>query len=356
MSIPRIRCLTAAAVMMTAALPFRIPLQEPLFAEPQAGGSEPSGYSVSIGASVEPKRVPLNRPVTVTVRLTWEGALDSVVIGEATDPALSNLEVVGTSTRNATEGTTGGSRSVKEIQYTLRPKSLGMGYIDSVAVAYQDLKSGATHVMRTGRLSVEAVQPVPEKARGKGRWWLILLAVCFCAGAAGGAALYRRSRTRQPAASAQPAAPTIEETALETIRTCLGENRDDPSAAFQGVSKAFRQYLSQKFGVSALEATTPDLIAALRGATGDETMLRRCEAFLEKADVIKFSGRQAPPHELDDAVSAAQSLLEFKLAEEQARLQRASEEATRRQADETLNPIRRLIRRWFRPWTNPSKH
>jgi hypothetical protein len=306
----------------------------------------PAGTGVSLSASVEPKRVPLNRTAELTVRLTWEGALDSLMISEVEEPVLSNLEITGTSTSNRVEGTAGGSKSVKEIAYTFRPKSLGMGYIDSIRVAYEDLRSGVVHQLRTQRLSVEVVDPLPETG-GRSRLWLwAALIVCFAAGVLGGAAFFLKSRARKPHEAA-PVPKPAEETFLESLKVSIGPG--DPGSgnsreAFAPLSKLFRQYLSEKFKIAGLEATTQELIHALRQSGVEDGLLRKCKAFFEKADVIKFSGQKASQAEFDDAYTTVESVLESKLAEERLREQALREEALK-QAREKGGWLKRLIRR-----------
>jgi hypothetical protein len=307
----------------------------------RAGAAE--GYSVTLGATIEPKRVPLNRTASLTVRLSWEGALDSVLVGEVVDPALSNLEIAGTSVTNRTVGTATGVQSIKEIVYLLRPKSLGMGYIDSLAVAYQDLKAGVLHTLKTPRLAVEAVQSVPERTGHSKLWLWIFLIAGFLAGTLGGAALFLRSKIRKPAEPEQ-VQRLLEETTLDELKGTGALHADDREGAFAALSKLFRQYLAAKYGIQALEATTPDLLAALGRAELDASLLRRCEAFFEKADLIKFSGQKASPQELDEAYTAVESVLESKCLEEQLRL-RGEREAALRQRRENRNPIQRIIRR-----------
>ena len=302
-----------------------------------------AGYSVTLSASVEPKRVPLNRTAGLTVRLTWEGALDSLVIGEVEEPALSNLEVAGTSTSNRVEGTESGFRSVKEIAYTLKPKSLGMGYIDSIRVSYEDRRSGVVHQIKTQRLSVEAVDPVPE-SKGVSRLWMwALLIVCFAAGTLGGAAFFLKSKTRKPQETA-PAPRLAEETFLESLKAASGANEESRHEALVPLSKLFRQYLSEKFLIPALEATTRELLGALRNSGVEEGLLRKCETFFEKADVIKFSGQKATQAEFDAAYTTVESVLESKLAEERLRIQ-SLREAALKQVEQKGNWFRRLIRR-----------
>jgi hypothetical protein len=306
---------------------------------PQPSAS--AGYSVTLGAFIEPKQVPVNRTAILTLRLTWEGALDSVVVGEVFEPILSNLEITGTSTSNKVVGTQTGTQSIKEIRYTLKPKSLGMGYIDSVRVNYEDRKAGVVHQLKTQRLSVEAIDPVPEKQGGSRLWLWAILFICFITGTFGGAMAFLKSRKRKPRETA-PIQKPAEETYLDSLKEKVdlqSENRQD---AFVTLSKLFRQYLSDKFGIAALEATTKELLGTLRNSGVEENLLRKCEAIFEKADVIKFSGRKASQAELEEAYTTVESVFESKLAEERLQLQRVQEEALR-QAREKGNWLKRIF-------------
>jgi hypothetical protein len=289
-----------------------------------------TGYSVTLGASVEPKRVPLNRNTALTIRLTWEGALDSIVVGEVAEPVLSNLEITGTSTSNRVVGTQTGPQSVKEITYMLRPKSLGMGYVDSIRVIYEDRKAGVVHQLKTQRLSAEAVDPIPEKQGGSRIWVWLLLTACFAAGAAGGVALFQKSKRRKTQEAVPPPKPA-EETYLVSLKEKVDLKSENLQDAFVALSKLFRRYLSEKFGVSALEATTKELPGMLQNSGMEENLLRKCQAIFEKADVIKFSGRKASQAELDEAYTTVESVFESKLAEERLRLQKIQEEALRKE-------------------------
>jgi hypothetical protein len=303
------------------------------------------GAAVTLGASLDATAVPLNRAVVLTVRLSWEGALDSVLIGEVSDPVLTNLEITGTSTSNRTVGTAEGASSVKEIAYTLRPKSLGMGYIDSLTVTVRDLKAGADRLMRTPRLSVMAVEPVPEKSGKSGLPAGILIAAFFLAGAAAGVTQWRRSR-RGKRETPQPAEPPAEQRFLASLKETVRLHGDSREDAFASLSKLFRQYLSEKYGVPALEATTRELIGSLQAAGAEEGLLRKCESFFGRADEVKFSGRKASQAELDEAYTVVESVFESNLVEAQLRMQKDSEESMK-QTVRSGGPVRRFLRRIF---------
>lgn len=316
-----------------------------LIATGLSGQTEP-GSAVTLRASLDSTAVPLNRTVTLTVRLSWEGPLDSVLIGEAADPVLSNLEITGTSASNRTVGTADGAASVKEIAYTLRPLSLGMGYIDSLTVTVRDLKAGTDRRMTAPRLSVTAVAPVPVKSGNRGLLTWLMLGAIFAAGAAAGVRVWKKRAGRQAAETPKTAEPPLEERYLNTLKETVRLHGDQREDAFASLSRLFRQYLSEKYKVPALEATTAELIASLRTAGEEEALARKCESFFGRADEVKFSGRKASQDELDESYTIVESLFESKLVEAQLRM-RKEQEAPAKQDTRTGGPFRRLIRRIF---------
>ncbi len=303
------------------------------------------GSAVTLGAFLDSTAVPLNRTVTLTVRLSWEGPLDSVLIGEVRDPVLSNLEITGTSASNRTVGTADGAASVKEITYTLKPNSLGMGYIDSLTVTVRDLKAGTDRRMTAPRLSVTAVAPIPVKSGRPGLLTWLMIGALFAAGAAAGVRVWKRAGRRAPE-TRETAEPPLEERYLNTLKETVRLHGDQREDAFASLSRLFRQYLSEKYKVPALEATTRELITSLQTAGADEALARKCESFFGRADEVKFSGRKASQDELDESYTIVESLFESKLVETQLRMQK-EQEAPRKQDTRTGGPFRRLIRRIF---------
>jgi hypothetical protein len=304
------------------------------------------GSSISLGASLDSSAVPLNRTVVLTVRLSWEGSLDSVLIGEVSDPVLTNLEIAGTATANKTVGTADGASSVKEIAYTLRPKSLGMAYIDSLTVTVRDLKAGTDRAMRTPRLSVMAVAPVREKSGKPGILAGLLIAFFFLAGASAGIALWIRSRGRAAAPASEPAEKPVEERYLAALKETVALHGDGREDAYASLARLFRLYLAETAGVPALEATTRELIASLKAAGADEGLTRRCESFFGGADEVKFSGRQASQSELEEAYTVVESVFESRLVEAQLKA-RMEGEASSKQSERSGGPVRRFLRRIF---------
>lgn len=298
------------------------------------------GYSVRISASINPQRVPLNAIATLTVQLICEGALDSIQIASIEEPVISNLEIIGTASGDRVLGGPGGKQSIREIAYTLRPKSLGMAYIESVQIQYEDKTVGTLRELRTPRLAVEVIEALPEK-KGKSLFWLLPLVTAFLIlGIFLGIRVFQHRKSSLPQPQEEP---LLEERYFSELKVIREKASQDLSEGFSLLSKLFRKYLAEKFHISALETTTSELVASLSGLDVKEEHVRQIEEFFAKADVIKFSGQPISSTEFDQAYTRVESFIEFQLEEEKARIQKEKEMLLQSQQKQNwLSRLRRI--------------
>ena len=296
----------------------------------QASSAVGSGWNetkVSLSAFIEPKRVPLNRSVVFTVQVAWEGDLDLIEIGDIEEPLLSNFDVVGTASANRVIGASGGQRAIKEIAYTLRPRTLGMAYVEPAGLSYEDKRTGKSHALMTQRIGVEVVSPVPEPGEGVG-WWVWVAVGVGVVG--GGVALvsWMRRRSVGPEEETE-VVRVVEEAYLDALKQTVDLKTQDRREAFASLTKLFRGYLAEKYRIPALEATTEELLRTLAEAELDEGLIRRGEVLFSKADVVKFSGQDATQAELEEAYTTVETILESDLARAIERM-REVEEASKK--------------------------
>lgn len=284
---------------------------------------------VSISTRVEPNRIPLNRTLRYIIQITWEGNLDEIEIGDLEEPLLSNFDVIGTSSANrVTEGVTG-KKAIKEIAYTLQPKTLGMGYVESVAVSYENTQTGKTHFLQTERVAVEVISPIPE-VNGKRSLWFLIVACMLLAGGILGF-LYVRRRQSEKKDKEEEIERIIEEVFLEELKDSINLKEKDRRETFSILTKLFRRYLSEKYHISALEATTAELVKILTEEGLDEDLIHKCETLFNKADVVKFSGQDASQAELDEAYTTVETILESHLLKSREQIQKMEEEQGKKQ-------------------------
>jgi hypothetical protein len=281
---------------------------------------------VSVSSIIQSNRVPLNRTVDFTIRVAWEGPVEAVELGDLIDPVFSNLEVAGSSSSNRVSGIPGGQSSIKDVVYTLKPKTLGMAYIDPASLSYTDRNTGLVHSLRTRRMSVEAVSPVPEKGGGSGLWFRIFFGAMFAAGIAFGGWLFVRQKKLRAVHETTVPTPIMEENFLGLLKSTVDLAGPGRRESFSALSKLFRRYLAERFRINAASATTPDLVLMLAEKGADESLVRKCESVLSKADVVQFSGKDATQAELDEAYTFVETVLEARLAEERTRLAQAKVE------------------------------
>jgi len=131
---------------------------------------------IRVSAFAEQSTVPLNRTVPVTIRLEWQGDLDRYEIIEVENLTAQNFEVVGNSSANRVAVVDGRNLSVHDFQYTLRPMSLGMGYVNGLTVRYADAGNGKQYRLFTNRVEIRVVDPVAEPGAHD---WLYYLAAAL---------------------------------------------------------------------------------------------------------------------------------------------------------------------------------
>jgi hypothetical protein len=270
--------------------------------------------SVSLSASIEQRTVPLNRTVLLKIQISWEGNLDQVAIGQVTEPVLSNLEIVGTTASNRVLALASGQRAIKEVAYTLKPKALGMAYVEPVTLSYEDRSSNQVENLKTQRLSVEVVSPVPDKQAGvpTGVYWVLGgLALILCAAGV----VFIWGGRRRPRLT--PPAPVLllEESYLNQLRADGGAQPASTAEGFARLSRLLRRYLAARYGVPALEVTTQELVAELPQSGLPEDLVTRCTTLLTTADVVKFSGQEVSAAEFQLAYATVETVLERNLAE-----------------------------------------
>jgi len=270
--------------------------------------------TVTLSTSISTKEIPLNRTACLTVKLVWEGNIDYIEMKEIEEPILSNLKIVGSSASNKTMDSAQGIRSVKEISYILQPQSLGMGYVETVGVSYKDKLSGKIYHLKTERIGIEAVSAVPEKGKVQLSWLWITAGLTLIAGVA--LVIYYFYKRRTNSEETEEEIQIIEEKYLNELKDKVDLSSGDKSEQFIILSRIFRKYLSEKYGISALETTTDELLNFLSSEKLEESLLKKSEILFSKADVVKFSGKNATQAEFDEAYTTVETILETYLNRE----------------------------------------
>ncbi|OGF63298.1 MAG: hypothetical protein A2Y62_00505 [Candidatus Fischerbacteria bacterium RBG_13_37_8] len=269
------------------------------------------GYKPKIVLSMQVShtKVALNRTVDLKAVLSWIGEMDRFSIVEVENPLLSNFEIAGTSSSSRSEVKGGETHIFKEYVYTLKPKELGMGYVDVVNVRVRDNTLGNNEDLTTQRIPVEVIDPIPEKGKLKLPWYYIIPAILILIIAVGGLLLYRRKKERERQQKVEPPPPTELEY-LENLRNQFNLDQPNLHDDFFGLSRLLRRYLSAKFSIRALELTTDDVAAALESTALDTNQLANVKRMLLRCDEIKFSGTEGTREELMQFYTLFEGMLE----------------------------------------------
>jgi len=154
-----------------------------------------------------------------------------------------------------------------------------------------------------------ALIPFPRPA-----WAWGLLGLLAAAALGGGAYGWWRWRGRDEDGPDAPEAESAYEAASARLRRLERRHPSGPEAAkafYVDLTEALRVYLVRRVGVRALEQTTAEVVAALRRRPEvHEETIRRLQAVLEQADLVKFADAQPSPAESRSVLDDAQAVLD----------------------------------------------
>lgn len=291
----------------------------------------PTGGEIRLSASVDQTQVPLNRTVSFTVQLQWTGDLDKYEIHQFDNPLLENFEIVENSSANRVANVNGETRAIQEYEYTLKPKSLGMGYVEGLIITYTDMGNDKEYRLTTNRIDVKVTDPLPEPGSKSWILWVILIfvlvivVVIFIRQAAKKKAEKKRQAELEAAASVP-----LEEQYLEKLKDAVDLSSPDLNVGdgFARLSRLLRLFLAEKFHVAGLEATTEDVITELHNKDLDDRFVNETAESLKKADLIKFSGGAGEKSDLERMYTLIESSLQKSLRGELVKVLDTPQEET----------------------------
>ncbi len=257
---------------------------------------------IKLSAKVEQSDVPMNRTVDVVFTLEWYGDLDRYEIFPFDNPILNNFEIVANSSANKVTTKQGKSFATHEYTFTLKPQSLGMGYVESVIIRYTDLKLDTDLTLTTNRIEIKVTDPVAEPGDKTWLIWLALGIVLVIAAVYLVINLSKRKAEKQALKEeeAERNRP-VEKKLLEELKAAV--NLNDPALdVMNGINltvKILKRFLNEKFEIMVGSKPTEDIIKELKNSNIDQSFCNDIEQILVTADVLKFSGNQASKQELE---------------------------------------------------------
>ncbi|MBN1271453.1 MAG: hypothetical protein JXB26_04210 [Candidatus Aminicenantes bacterium] len=269
------------------------------------------GDGLCLSGRVDKTQVPLNRTLELMVSLSWTGNPDDYFIVRFEDPLLTNFEITGTTTSKRSATSAGTNTIFNDFIYTLRPKELGMGYIESAAVTVRKKDTEEDATLATRRIPVEVVNPLHERENGRlfspfliGG--IILLALILTALIMTVKKIKSRPLPEEPK-------PPLETIYLERLHSSVDSSRPDLKEDFSLLSRLIRNYLAEKFSLAAREATTASLVKQLERTSLKENQVSNLADILHRTDEITFSGTQGNKEELMQFITLTEGILEGQL-------------------------------------------
>lgn len=145
-------------------------------------------------------------------------------------------------------------------------------------------------------------------------YWQIILAVCLLIGLGIFVWIYfyKNRKTMMPAGNTKVPPEKAHEKALRMLSELKEKKlweQDRSKEYFSTLSDIVRIYLEERFGVTAMEQTTDELLALLKKQNDSRSELRKVrpelKLILRTADLVKFAKANPLPHEHSACMAAA---------------------------------------------------
>lgn len=141
-------------------------------------------------------------------------------------------------------------------------------------------------------------------------WWIYLAVLVLIAAAVYGYLRYRRSLNPLSDVSVAKPVPPYDKAMqeLEVLRTRNLCEKGEEKTYYTELTEILRQYLEGRFGINAMEMTTPQIKRAVRASVPAEAASGLMAEVLEMADYVKFAKMRPLP---EDNTRAFQQALHF---------------------------------------------
>ncbi|UCE18295.1 MAG: hypothetical protein JSV84_15800 [Gemmatimonadota bacterium] len=282
---------------------------------------------VVVEAMVDSSRVPFNRNLTLTIKVSCTGDISRYEFQWPNPPDIDRFDIVGSSSANVVSDEGGQRVTVKEFRYILKPVGEGQGRIGPITLFYTDKKSQRDYSLSTRALRVEITEPLTGGSAGVAATLFVPVGLVIVL-LAGGAFFYlRKMRGRKEIEVPQQEVKSPEETALEELETVpelrlAGEIKEYYSA----ISNTLRRYIDRKYALRTVELTTHDIVGNLRLKEVAQEVIAGIEQILNICDMVKFARHEPPPADLDRILSMAHNFFTSRMHVPPAEVQEEKED------------------------------
>lgn len=267
---------------------------------------------VSLNCRVDHSETPLNRTVVLVVSLQWSGDLQRFDILPFDNPILQNFDILGSGSSNKVSSVGGAATAIREYTFTLKPQTIGMGYIEPIIIKYTDTATDADFTLTSNRIPVKVGDAVSE-----GETLALVLrlaAVVVLLFIAFFVVRLLRSKKLQREKNAQETAVedvAIEEKYMQELAALVNLN-DPPKDSVKALSqmtRLLRRYLHEKFGAPGFEATSAELYQFLYDRKFDDHFINEMKELLSAADIVKFSGSSVSRSDVEKSYALIETTL-----------------------------------------------
>jgi len=155
---------------------------------------------ITVSQSLSKSQVAFEDSVRFKIKLIWDGSQVAYRFPKPLSPEIDKMRVRGFVSSVATAGSGEDEVTTKTFQYTLIPKSSGLGYISPVTIENVTWPDSIPGELVTEALTVQIAEPQPKiEDEGSSTSWLIGLIVVIVLGGAGAAWWFmKRNRPTEP--------------------------------------------------------------------------------------------------------------------------------------------------------------
>lgn len=286
-----------------------------------------SAYQAALKAGVSKAEVGKGETFTYTLSITEEGEADRRV--QLRPPDFESFNVGGSFSSTNVRVIQGKARRVTEQTYRLSTDKPGSYVIPPAALVLTDPATGEEQEVASEAVRVVvsekprgAIQGIEEDIRGLkepktfldrvklyfyGMLALVVLAVLILVGFA----LYvLTKKTKKTVAAVAGDMPGLspKERALRDI-AAAELRRSEPVVFYTQVTDAVRRYISETRGIQAMEATTAELMARVKGLSLPQGMSDTIGRLFMEADMVKFAKYVPDEAEIGRFLESARSVV-----------------------------------------------
>ncbi len=272
-------------------------------------GSVAFGSDISISAEVSRLTIAFEETDTLTVKLTWQGEPFLYQIDDFPMPGLEKLQILGSSSSVASKSdpdSPSGELTVRTYTYILEPVNYGTAVISPLTLNATNKLTQESHVLQTGKLTVEIAKPVPKKVQDTG---VSSTTIGFSGGGviAFVVAIFivRRMRAKKVEE------PTGDSAYVNDLETVKKETVADRKLFYSRLYRLLIKYLEKEQGLDLSGKTGEEVIIKLQDIENDEVKATFI-SWLERLQLEKYRPDAPASGEVEEMYRTVKKFFENK--------------------------------------------